>query len=780
MAALATRSEGTAPQFVVLDGSCTLPREDIGGKAWGVNRMRALGLPVPPAIAVTTQACREYYERGRRFDERLWAQLVTRLGVLEEASGRRFGGLPRPLLVSVRSGAAHSMPGMMDTILDLGMNDAVERALAAEHAQPTIAADTRRRFVEQYHKVVLGGRAGPIPDDPWMQLRCAIIAVFESWQSPRAQLYRRERGLPENDGTAVIVQAMVFGNADEHSGTGVLFSRNPITGDPPPWGEWLPRGQGEEVVSGQRTPAPLRVLREQMPEVHAQLMRAAAVLEGDAADIQDIEFTVESGHLWLLQTRVAKRSAQAALHAAVAFAEEGLITREAALRRLQARQVRELPRLQLTEAAAERAPVARGEAASPGIAHGIVVIDSEQAQRRAASGVDVVLARPNTSPEDLPGIVAARAVLTEQGGSTSHAAVICRELGRPCIVGCGSHSVTRLDGVHVTLDGAGGLVWEGDLTADQADERSSADVCKLIEWGLALIPLRLLRAADEHAADADLDACGDHWRDALRPGIVVAGSVLDTDEGILAALSSGASAAIVQHRLPALLACLHGATAPAASDVPPDHAPVDTGLSELILLRLLGLKGRASTALLGEALDTSATRTESVYEALRADGWCARSGAQFHLTAAGRERLDALLGDERNQADHAAVLAAYEDFCVLNGELKQLLTAWQLRPDGSPNDHADHAYDRAVLDRLYGLHARVPALIARLSAIVPRLARYGERLARAASRIAGGDRSYVARISHDSYHSVWFELHEELIALAGLTREGIARQATKS
>ena len=235
------------------------------------------------------------------------------------------------------------MPGMMDTVLNLGINAAVEAALGAEHDDARYAADTHRRFIEQYRKVVLGERPGPVPADPWAQLRAAVAAVFDSWHSRRAQVYRRKRGWSDQGCTAVTIQAMVFGNLDQRSGSGVLFSRNPITGAPPPWGEWLTRSQGEDVVSGRQTPEALDALRERMPGVHAELMRAAAALEADARDIQDIEFTVESGRLWLLQSRVAKRSPQAAVRAAVALAEEGLISREQAVRRLSLEQMRQLP-----------------------------------------------------------------------------------------------------------------------------------------------------------------------------------------------------------------------------------------------------------------------------------------------------------------------------------------------------------------------------------------------------------------------------------------------------
>jgi len=767
-------------QVVAVDGSCTLTREEIGGKAWGVNRMRALGLPVPPAIVATTHACREYHASDRAIHDALWGQIVERMKVLEEGSGRRFGETQRPLLVSVRSGAAESMPGMMDTILDLGMNAQVEAALAAETGDARFAADTCRRFAEQYRKVVLGGGSHPIPDDPWAQLRAAVAAVFASWHSPRARAYRGNRGLPEDGCTAVTIQAMVFGNLDERSGTGVLFTRNPITGEPPPWGEWLTRAQGEDVVSGHHTPQSLDALCAQMPDVHAQLLRAAATLEADARDIQDIEFTVEAGRLWLLQTRVAKRSPQAALRAAVAFAQEGLISREEAVRRLDVEQVRQLPALRLAPQAADQWPVAVGVAACPGVVSGVAVTDPEEAQTRARHGEDVILARPTTSPDDLHGIIAARGLMTEQGGSTSHAAVVSRELGRPCVVGCGSNTVTALAGQRVTLDGATGRVWTGNLTVSQSDEATAEEVQKLVEWGLPLVPMRLLQPNEAGAEAIDLDALGENWRAALKPGVMVRGRVLETDEGVQAALAAGVSAAVVRARLPALLACLHfapGMTSAAARQAREPATPPET--SELALLRLVGLKGRAGADIVADSLSLPPEVVVASYAPLCERGLCSNANGSLRLTPAGRERLAVLLADERAHADPAAVVALYEDFCVFDAELKQIMTAWQLRRDGMANDHSDSDYDRAVLDRLLGLHRRAGALMQRLAQVSPRLEAYRERLARAAARIAAGDRSYVAKIMADSYHTVWFELHEELISLAGLTREVVARASAR-
>ena len=767
-------------QLAVLDGSCTLTPADIGGKAWSVNRMRALGLPAPPAIVATTHACREFYAAHGVVPEALWVQIVEQMNVLEEGIGRRFGAALRPLLVSVRSGAAQSMPGMMDTVLNLGLNSAVEAALAAETGDACYAADLHRRFVEQYRKVVLGGGAGAVPADPWTQLRSALAAVFASWQSRRAQVYRRIRGLSEEGCTAVTIQAMVFGNLDEHSGSGVLFSRNPSTGEPPAWGEWLPRAQGEEVVSGQGTPQPLGVLRDQLPEVHGELMHATATLEADARDIVDIEFTVESGRLWLLQSRVAKRSPQAAVHSAVAFAEEGLISKEEALSRLDVDQARRLSLLRLAPQAEQRRPLIVGHAACPGVASGVVVTDPQEAEARARRGENVMLARATTSPEDLPGIIAARGVMTEQGGSTSHAAVVSRELGRPCVVGCGENTVTALAGQPVTLDGGSGRVWAGDLAVEQSDEASIGDVRKLLEWGMPLIPIELSSTRCPPPDAVDLDALGEGWRTALKQDITVRGRVLDTDAGIRAARAARVRAAVVRYPLAALLACLEPAQREAAAEPAWGSARVTRSgaISELSLLRLAGLKGRASADVLADSLALTRDATLASYAPLCERGLCIQDGGIVRLTPAGRERATALLAEERAHIHIPAVAALYEDFRIFNAELKQIMTAWQLKPDGTTNDHGDAGYDAAVLQRLADLHTHVGPLLERLARLTPRLQSYRARLGRAAARIAAGDGGYVAQVIADSYHTVWFELHEDLLSLAGLTRQGHAPAVT--
>lgn len=772
-------STQSADAFVVpVDGSCALPREAIGAKAWGVNRMRALAIPVPPAFVVTTGACRAYFAQGELALDRVWNDVSIHLGSLERESGRRFGGAERPLLVSVRSGAARSMPGMMDTVLDLGINDAVERALGQESRDPAYAAETHRRFREQFRRVVLRSTSASPPRDPWVQLRQAIAAVFDSWQSPRARTYRRLRGLPDDDGTAVMVQAMVFGNLDARSGTGVLFSRNPLSGERTPWGEWLAQAQGEDVVSGAVTPAPLAALRDQLPDVHTDLLRYADTLERDARDIQDIEYTVEAGRLWLLQCRVAKRSPRAALRAAVAFVDEGLITPGEALRRLDAEQVRALGSLSLSPQAEASPPLASGEPACPGVACGVAVTDPRQAETRASRGEAVVLVTTTTSPDDLHGVIASRALVTEHGGSTSHAAVVSRELGRPCVVGCGGGTAAALAGRMITVDGTTGRLWAGDLTLDGTLEASAeaADVRRLIVWGLGLVGVAILGREDAHAEIVDLDTAGERWRDALRPGITVRGQVLDTEEGIHAAVRAGVAAVVVRAKLPAILACL--SIGPGETRTAPSGAAVgDAGHavhSELSLLRLVALKGRASVAILGEALALPVEAVVRLFDPLCDAGLVLRTDDILRLGVPGRERLRTLLARERDAADPGAVREVYEAFRILDGEVKSAMTAWQVRPDGRPNDHAEQAYDDGVRRRLLDLHGRLGALAPRLVTLAPRLAEVKERLDRAAARIEAGDAGAVARVMADSYHTVWFELHEDLLSIAGLSRRDLA------
>jgi pyruvate,orthophosphate dikinase len=416
--------------LLILSGELDADRDVLGGKAWSITEMLRHEIPVPPAFALSTDECSRYYEAGRQIPADVLEQLPAAMAHLEQVTERTFGRGERPLLVSVRSGAPVSMPGMMDTVLNLGMTDGVQEALAQATGNPEYAADTRRRFLEQYEKVV----GEPAPAEPWDQLKRAIAAVFDSWQSDRAVHYRQDREISGDAGTAVTVQAMVFGNLDDQSGTGVLFSRDPTGATAEPYGEWLPQGQGEDVVSGAFDPQHLDDMASSLPAAHAQLLEAAHRLDQAAGAAQDIEFTVESGKLWLLQCRKAKVHAKGGPSGDV-------------------------------EARAGATVLARGKPACPGFVTGTVVFDVDDAEDRALDGEDIILARPTTNPHDVRAMSVVVGILTEIGGATSHAAVVSRELGVACIVGCGSGSLADLEGKLVTVDANHGEVLEGAVPA---------------------------------------------------------------------------------------------------------------------------------------------------------------------------------------------------------------------------------------------------------------------------------------------------------------------------
>lgn len=567
----------------------------IGGKAWSIARMIELGLPVPPAFVITTRACAAYQGDGK-FADGLEAEIADGIAWLEDHTGRGFGHGPAPLLVSVRSGAAISMPGMMDTVLNTGITPATEAALAAETGDASFAHDVHRRYYELYAHIVIKAvgadfdAAGTtpqswnarlqqiagktVPQDATACLHSAIRAVFQSWDSRRAKRYRKHNNIPDDLGTAVTIQAMVFGNLSDTSGTGVLFSRNPISGDKTPYGEYLPRAQGEDVVSGRYTPQPLATMAASVPAALDRLLKAAATLEAANHDMQDIEFTVQNGDLFILQSRAAKRAPAAAIRIAVNMLQEGLIDPATALARVTPEQLRSVLAPRLTDAQVAQATVlAQGTTACPGVGTGVVVADADEAEKRAGGGEAVILARATTSPEDVHGMLCASAVMTEQGGATSHAAVVSRALGLPCLTGCGIDTVTRLVGQTVTVDASRGRVLNGHLTANAPDEAGAPHLAALRRLIEAHAPLRVVAtAAEANATVVDLDALAGGADATQLPQLLTGaraatGGVLATDAGMRAALAADIQTVVGRPTLPILLRAARAAlpTPPAAS-----------------------------------------------------------------------------------------------------------------------------------------------------------------------------------------------------------------------
>jgi len=510
--------------YLFTEGNASM-RDLLGGKGAGVAEMTRTGVPVPPGFTITTEACNEYFARGRQFPEGLWEQTLEALKVIEAQVGKKFGDPSNPLLVSVRSGARESMPGMMDTVLNLGLNKETLEGLARLTDNRRFAADAYRRFIQLFGKIVLGvdgekfehvmneakGKdrqdtdltadelmqiAGTFkaiikedtgvdfPEDPYEQLRMAITAVFNSWMGRRAVDYRRVYKIPDTLGTGVNVQTMVFGNMGNDSATGVAFTRNPATGEDELYGEYLVNAQGEDVVAGIRTPKPISKLREEMPEVYQQFSEIAKMLERHYKDVQDVEFTIERGKLWMLQTRNGKRTGMAAVKIAVDMVNEGLIDKRTALRRVQPEMLNQFLFPIVDPRASEHATrLARGLAAGPGAAQGRIVLDPDEAAARSEQGERVILVRTETAPEDFHGMVASQAILTARGGLTSHAAVVARQLGKCCVCGCGDLEIDYKAGtVHVhgtdailkegdwiTVDGHSGWVYVGQVETREAE-----------------------------------------------------------------------------------------------------------------------------------------------------------------------------------------------------------------------------------------------------------------------------------------------------------------------
>ncbi len=530
-------------------------REILGGKGANLAEMTNAGMPVPQGFTISTEACTQYYKDGRQINEEIMADIYEYIGKMEEITGKKFGDVKNPLLVSVRSGARASMPGMMDTILNLGLNDEVVEGLAAKTGNPRFAYDSYRRFVQMFSDVVMelsksdfekiidemkeakgvkldteldaddmkalvvkfkdlykSKMGSDFPADPKVQLIEAVKAVFRSWDNPRANVYRRMNEIPYDWGTAVNVQAMVFGNSGNNSGTGVAFTRNPATGEKALFGEYLINAQGEDVVAGIRTPSPIAHLQDQMPEVYDQFVEIANRLENHYKDMQDMEFTIEDGKLYMLQTRNGKRTAAAALKIAVDLVDEGMIDEREAVLRVEPKQLDSLLHPQFDAEALKKAEViGKGLAACPGAACGQVVFTAEDAKESVENGSmkKVVLVRLETSPEDIEGMVVAQGILTVRGGMTSHAAVVARGMGTCCVSGCGEIVVdydkqeftlggkTYKRGDWISIDGSTGNIYGEAIPTVEAS--ISGDFGRFMGWADAARQLKVFTNADNPA-----------------------------------------------------------------------------------------------------------------------------------------------------------------------------------------------------------------------------------------------------------------------------------------
>jgi pyruvate,orthophosphate dikinase len=700
-----------APQPLALEDARAL----IGGKAANLGVMaRELGLPVPPGFAITTETCRAFLASG--WPAGLAEELQTRMARVESVVGRRFGDPADPLLVSVRSGAPVSMPGMMDTILNLGLNDATTDGLARTRGE-AFAWSCRDRFLASFRSIV---DVADVPEDPWRQLRLAIEAVFRSWNSDRARTYRRKEGIPDDLGTAVTVQAMVFGNRGAESATGVLFTRNPATGEPTLYGDVLFDAQGEDVVAGTHRTEPIAALDERMPAVAAELRGYADRLERHYADLCDIEFTIEDGRLWMLQVRVGKRSPQAALRIAVDMAEDDAfpLSRSQAVQRV-APLLGHPPTIATSRSSSDR-PIVSGLPASPGIASGPIVTSPEGAQRSAEQGRAAILVRAETSPDDVHGMAIAAGILTSRGGLASHAAVVARGWGIPAVVGATGIEVrdgevavgqrVLKDGDVITIDGGSGEVFEGTIpgTTEVVPEAQT-----LLAWAREL------------------------------------GVAIDRGEPVAKAQSE-----------------------PTESEPTSGVPAASRRVTSDDCLRALAIKGLAPTQGVADVVLSTPDEVQQILDQLAIDGLATTVAGAFRLTETGTERVRSLLDAERQAWGADAAAAALDAFVALDHRMKDAVTAWQLRdPEAQVlNDHSDADYDRSVLDRLTALHSDTTKWLGELVPGAPRLSGYGVRLDRALEQALEGDQRYVASPRVDSYHGIWFELHEDLIQLAGRTR----------
>ena len=538
--------------YLFTEGNANM-RELLGGKGANLAEMTNLGLPVPQGFTITTEACTQYYEDGRKINDEIMGQIMEYIGKMEEITGKKFGDKENPLLVSVRSGARASMPGMMDTILNLGLNEDVVEVLSKKSGNPRWAWDCYRRFIQMFSDVVmevgkkyfeqlidkmkaekgvtqdvdltaedlkeLAGQfkaeykakiGSDFPDEPKEQLMEAIKAVFRSWDNPRANIYRRDNDIPYSWGTAVNVQMMAFGNMGETSGTGVAFTRNPATGEKKLMGEFLMNAQGEDVVAGVRTPQPIAQLHETMPEVYDQFVKICDTLEDHYRDMQDMEFTIEDKKLYMLQTRNGKRTAKAALKIACDLVDEGMISEEKAVSMIDPRNLDSLLHPQFdTEALKKAEPIAKALAAAPGAACGKIVFTADDAKEWAARGEKVVLVRLETSPEDIEGMKASQGILTVRGGMTSHAAVVARGMGACCVSGCSAIDMDEAnkkftlagkeyhEGDVISFDGTTGNIYDGAIPT--VDAAIAGEFGRIMAWADKYRTMKVRTNADTPA-----------------------------------------------------------------------------------------------------------------------------------------------------------------------------------------------------------------------------------------------------------------------------------------
>ncbi len=694
-----------------LDHPHRLPPDEVtelvGGKAANLGAMASeLGLPVPPGVAITTEACRAYLAGA--WPAGLGDEMRAGIESMERDVGRRFGDPADPLLVSVRSGAPVSMPGMMDTILDLGLTEASASGLAEVAGDRAFADDCLRRFDRMFRDIV----GQPAPDDPWLQLRLAVEAVFRSWNSDRARAYREREGIPDDLGTGVTIQAMVFGNRGPDSATGVVFTRNPATGEPGLYGDVLFGAQGEDVVAGTQRTDPIGALDRRLPEAAARLRDGAARLERHYRDLCDIEFTIEEGRLWFLQVRIGKRSPRAALRMAVDMALDDTfpLSREEAVARV--RQILAEPPRVATAPVIRSEPLVVGLAASPGMGVGEIVTSPNEAVRLADQGRRPILVRAETSPEDVHGMARASGILTSRGGLASHAAVVARGWGIPAVVGADDVEVldgevrfatqTLAAGDVITVDGDTGEVFAGAI---EAASEIAPEARILLTWAR-----ELGMAADETASAAE---------------------ALTAHETAAQALTADAC------------------------------------------IQALGVVGVAPAEAIARSLGAADDEVQRLLDGLLADGLAVATGGTYRLTDAGHARRAELLADERQALGAERASAALDGFLALDQRVKDVVTDLQMRPtEAGPvlNDHSDAEHDAAVVARLRALHEEAASWLTGLEPAWARARRYRLRLDTAMMRAGDGDLRYVASPRVDSYHGAWFELHEDLIQLAGRNR----------